>query len=180
MIKTKGPYNIHVISRNNVPVEDVCDAVAEHNSIDWILNRFLITEEELFECLDTYVDLAERTQFQLELQCIADSEASDIYGIETASINDKMYFSVLVYGRLFFDIRNLQELFTYSLNLIIIESVMDLKESNKFEADPNSMHSVVLEEFKKSYGDIDETNIDHILTQLDHQSLMRQMKSVGN
>lgn len=176
MIKTKGPRNIHVISRNNVPVEDVCDSVAEHKTLEWIKNRYLITEDEIFECLDTYVDLAEKKPYHLELSCIADPNNADIYGIETSAINDKMYFSVLVYGRIFFDTKNLQELFTYALNLIIIESVMDLKQGEP--ADPNSMHSVVLEAFRDSYGIVDETNIDHILTQLDHQTLMRQMKSV--
>ena len=51
---------------------------------------------------------------------------------------------------------------------------MDLKHAEP--TDPDSMHSVVLDAFRKSYGIVDETNIDHILTQLDHQSLMRQMK----
>jgi hypothetical protein len=86
-----------------------------------------------------------------------------------------MYFSVLNYGRLFFDSSCLQELFTYSLNLIIIEAVLDLKEN--IESDPDSMHSIVLEAFKNSYGVVDASNIDHILEQLDHQSLMRQMKN---
>jgi hypothetical protein len=174
MIKTKGPLNIHVVARNNVPVDDVCDAVAEHKTLEWIQTRYMVTEDEVFECLDTYVDLTEKKSFHLELSCIADPENSNIYGIETSVINDKMYFSVLLYGRLFFETRNLQELFTYALNLIIIESVMDLKQAEP--TDPNSMHSVVLDAFRQSYGDIDETNIDHILTQLDHQTLMRQMK----
>jgi hypothetical protein len=89
-----------------------------------------------------------------------------------------MYFSVLIYGRLFFDIKQLQELFTYSLNLIIVETMIDLKE--KIDVDPDCMHGVVLEAFKYSYGEVNDTNIDHILTQLDHQSLMRMMKNDKN
>jgi hypothetical protein len=178
MIKTKGPTNTHVIARNNVPIHGVCDAVAEHKSLEWIMNRFLITEDELFECLDTYVDLAEKTQYVINLSCVADPVNSDIYGIETAEINDKMYFSILIYGRLFFDIKKLHELFTYTLNLIIVETMLDLKE--KIEVDPDCMHGTVLEAFRSSYGEIDETNIDHILTQLDHQSLMRMMKNDNN
>jgi hypothetical protein len=175
MIKTKGPKHIHVIDRNNVPVSEVCDAVADHKSIDWIKNRFMITDDEVFECLDTYVDLAEKKPFIIKLSCTADPDGSDIYGIETTEINDKMYFSVLNYGRIFFDSSCLQELFTYSLNLIIIEAVLDLKDN--VTQDPESMHSVVLDAFKDSYGGIDSSNIDHILDQLDHQSLMRQMKN---
>ena len=175
MIKTKGPYNIHVIARNNVPVNEVCDAIAEHKTLDWVKLRYMITEDEIFECLDTYVDLTEKKPFHLELSCIADPTNSNIYGIETSAINDKMYFSVLIYGRIFFDTRDIRELFTYALNLIIIEAVLDLKQGEP--TDPNSMHSVVLEAFRHSYGDIDESNIDHILTQLDHQTLMRQMKN---
>jgi hypothetical protein len=85
-----------------------------------------------------------------------------------------MYFSILNYGRIFFEADCLQELFTYSLNLIIIEAVLDLKDST--DNDPMSMHSVVLDAFRDSYGNIDSSNITHILEQLDHQSLMRQMK----
>ena len=178
MIKTKGPRHIHVIDRNNVPIVEVCDAVAEHKDLKWILNRFMITEDELFECLDTYVDLSEKTSLIIKLSCTADPDGSDIYGIETTEINDKMYFSILNYGRIFFDSSCLQELFTYSLNLIIIEAVMDFKDSSY--ADPESMHSVVFEAFKLSYGDVNAENIDHILEQLDHQSLMRQMKNAKN
>ena len=178
MIKTKGPHNIHVIARNNVPVNEICDAVAEHKNIEWIKSRYMITEDELFECLDTYVDLAEKSHFHLKLSCIADAGGTDIYGIETSEINDKMYFSILNYGRIFFETRNLQELFTYALNLIIIESVLDFKDNSV--TDPDSMHGVVFEAFKDTYGVIDDSNVDHILTQLDHQTLMRQMKSVKN
>lgn len=175
MIKTKGPRNIHVIDRNNVPISEVCDAVADHKLIDWIKHRFMLTDEEIFACLDTYVDLAEKTPLMIKLSCAADPDMTDIYGIETTEINDKMYFSILNYGRLFFDISCLQELFTYSLNLIIIEAVLDFKDN--VAADPASMHSVVLESFRSSYGEIDASNISHILEQLDHQSLMRQMKN---
>jgi len=69
----------------------------------------------------------------------------------------------------------LQELFTYALNLVIIEAVLDLKENIKVDED--SMHGVVLNAFKQSYGDVDQTNIDHVLTQLDHNALMRMMKN---
>jgi hypothetical protein len=86
-----------------------------------------------------------------------------------------MYFSILIYGRLFFEIESLQELFTYALNLVIIEAVLDLKEN--IVADEDSMHGVVLDAFKKSYGEIDQTNIDHVLNQLDHNALMRMMKN---
>jgi hypothetical protein len=175
MIKTKGPRHIHVIDRNNVPVHEICDAVAEHKSIDWIKARYAVTDDEVFECLDTYVDLSEKLKFVIKLSCTADPDGSDIYGIETTEINDKMYFSVLNYGRMFFDSSCLQELFTYSLNLIIIEAVLDLKDNA--DIDPESMHSVVLEAFKQSYGPVDSSNIDHVLEQLDHQSLMRQMKN---
>jgi hypothetical protein len=174
MIKTKGPHNIHVIDRNNVPISEVCDSVADHKSIDWIKNRFLVTDDEVFECLDTYVDLTDKTPFVIKLNCTADPNGSDIYGIETTEINDKMYFSILNYGRIFLEADCLQELFTYSLNLIIIEAVLDLKDST--DNDPMSMHSVVLDAFRDSYGNIDSSNITHILEQLDHQSLMRQMK----
>jgi hypothetical protein len=43
--------------------------------------------------------------------------------------------------------------------------------------DADSMHGVVLAAFKQSYGDIDHTNIDHVLSQLDHTTLMKMMKN---
>ena len=175
MIKTKGPRNIHVIARNNVPVSDICDCVAEHKPLDWIMSRYLVTEDEVFECIDAYIDFAEKKPYMLELRCAADPDDANIHGIETSQINDKMYFSILTYGRLFFDIKPLQDLFTYALNLVIIESVLDLKENVVVDAD--SMHGVVLAAFKQSYGDIDHTNIDHVLSQLDHTTLMKMMKN---
>ena len=56
MINTKGPRNIHVVARNNVPVSDICDCVAEHKPLDWIMSRYLVTEDEVFECIDAYID----------------------------------------------------------------------------------------------------------------------------
>jgi len=178
MIKTKGPMNTLVLARNNVPIDDVCDAVASHKTLDWVMDRYLISKDEIFECLDTYVDLKEKNSFLIKLGCVADSIARDIYGIETQEINDKTYFSVLLYGKLFFDLECLHELFTYSLNLIIIEAILDLKEH--VEIDPESMHGVVLNAFIDSYGEVNESNIEHILTQLDHVSLMRMMKNDKN
>lgn len=174
MITTKGPANTLVLARNNVPVYDVCNDAAEHMDFDRIKNRYLISEEELFECLDAYVDLAESNSYSLTLECIADGVARDIYGIETVAINDKLYFSILLYGKLFFNFDTLHNLYTYTLNLIIIESVLDLKENS--DIDPASMHGVVLDAFIQTYGEIDHTNVDHVLSQLDHQKLMGQVK----
>jgi hypothetical protein len=175
MITTKGPRNIHVVARNNVPVSDICDCVAEHKPLDWIMGRYLVTEDEVFECIDAYIDFTEKKPYMLKLRCAADPDDTNIHGIETSEINDKMYFSILTYVILFFDIKPLQDLFTYALNLVIIESVLDLKENVVVDAD--SMHGVVLAAFKQSYGDIDHTNIDHVLLQLDHTTLMKMMKN---
>jgi hypothetical protein len=93
------------------------------------MGRYLVTEDEVFECIDAYIDFTEKKPYMLKLRCAADPDDANIHGIETSEINDKMYFSILTYGRLFFDIKPLQDLFTYALNLVIIESVLDLKEN---------------------------------------------------
>ena len=64
---------------------------------------------------------------------------------------------------------------TYALNLVIIETVLDLKAN--IVVDEDCMHGVVLAAFKQSYGHIDHTNIDHVLSQLDHITLMKMMKN---
>jgi hypothetical protein len=122
-----------------------------------------------------YIDFTEKKPYMLKLRCTAEPDEANIHGIETSEINDKMYFSILTYGRLFFDIKPLQDLFTYALNLVIIETVLDLKAN--IVVDEDCMHGVVLAAFKQSYGHIDHTNIDHVLSQLDHITLMKMMKN---
>ncbi len=179
-IVTKGPFNVYVIERNSVPVVDVCDHVSDHKTIEWLQTRYNITLDEIFECLDMFLDLTDKQEFKIDIECYKDNETNKIFGIETKGINDKSYFSVLTYGRIFFpDILDFKTLYVYSLNLIIIEALISIKENSNFESEEN-IHSAVLNAFIKSYGPIDSNLVEEMLNQLDYNDILDKINHDKN
>lgn len=179
-IITKGPQNVYVIERNSVPIVDVCDHISDHKTVSWLRTRYNITVDEIFECLDTFIDLTDKQEFKIDIACYKDEETKKIFGIETKGINDKAYFSILSYGRIFFpDITEFEALYVHSLNLIIIEALISVKDdTDMFDVD--NIHSAVLNSFIRSYGELDNNLIDDMLNQLDYNNILSKINHAKN
>ena len=51
-IETRGHSNTLVVLPSAVPVEQITDAVIDRNNLDWICNRFPVSVDDVFECID--------------------------------------------------------------------------------------------------------------------------------
>lgn len=179
-IITKGPQSVYVIERNSVPIVDVCDHISDHKTVSWLQKRYNITVDEIFECLDTFIDLTDKQEFKIDIVCYKDEETKKIFGIETKGINDKAYFSILTYGRIFFpDIVEFETLYVHSLNLIIIESLISAKD-NVDMLDVDNIHTAVFKSFVKSFGSVDIKLIDDMLNQLDYNNILSKINHAKN
>jgi len=178
-VVTKGPRNIFVIERNSVPVKDVCDAVAEHKTLNWLQQRFGVRIDEVFECLDTYVDISEKDNKNVLSLAIYRDEQQKLVGIDTVAINDRVYFAVLCYGSMFFnDITCFNELFTRSLKVIAVECLMDIRDGVSYDhTDRNFVHSIVLTALEQSTGiKFEKHNVEEMLRDLDHEAILESIK----
>lgn len=177
-IVTKGPRNMFVIERNNVPVKDICDSVAEHKTLSWLQQRYGVQRGEVFECLDAYVDMSDDDNNNLLALAVYRDDQQKLAGIETVAINDRVYFAVLCYGTMFYPhIDCFNELFAASLNLIVVESLLDVKSGIAEEyTDRSFIHSVVLTALEKSTGvTVDQHNVDQLLQDLDYETVLREL-----
>jgi hypothetical protein len=179
-IVARGPANILVIQRNGVPLKEICDAVAEHKLMSWIKTRYNITNDELFDCLDTYADLLEKhNQNALTLEVIFNVN-NRIAAIETMGINDRMYFSVLCYSRkLFPNLDSFKNLYVKGMKLIIVEVLMDVKHDLRANIENRPfMHGVALAALEKAIErTVDHTNVQDILDDLDYMSVLEEVSS---
>lgn len=178
-IVTRGPRSILVIERNAVPVQDVCDAVAEHKTLEWLQQRYSLHADEVFDCLDAYVDMSEKHNKNMLSLAVYRDEAQRIAGIDTVAINDRVYFATLLYGRtLFPDVDNLGDLFLRALNVIIIECLMDIKDGVANDGPSRYfVHDVVLAALEQTTSlKFDQTNAETMLEELDYKTVLGEIK----
>jgi hypothetical protein len=177
-IVARGPRNILVIERNSVPVKDVCDSVAEHKTLSWLRQRYNVHPDEVFECLDTYVDMSEKGNKNVLSLAVFRDDQQKIAGIETVSINDRVYFAMLSYGRMFFPtVDNFNELFARTLTVVIIECLMDIKDGVPADNDGRYfIHDVVINALQKATSlKFDQNNVDSVLEDLDYRSVLKEI-----
>lgn len=180
-VSARGPRNILVLDRTNVPVMEVCDAVAEHKTFDWIKTRYPITDNEIFECLETFVDVTRPNKNdKLELRSVPDDD-EDGFEIEAAAITDRIYFLIVTYAKaMVTDCNNIYDLFRYGLEIIISESLNDVKNGHRsFEA--SEIHDIVFTAFEKMHQKNTGSDITDAVNQFkisdDLEQVLKNVKS---
>ena len=183
MISTRGPDNIIVLDRTRVPVDEICEAVADHKPMTWIKNRYPITDEEIFQCLETFIDMTVPVRGdRLELRLLKSSSPSRLFDMETVVISDRVYFAILSYARVLApQCLDVHLLYRIGIESILVECFMDIKD-NKFNLDEaDGLYRVVFEAFKKIYNSV-EANIDQLLEQFskEHKEHLEVIKRAKN
>ena len=56
-IETRGNLNTLVLTGSAVPINEVANHIVDRKGLDWICNRYPISVDEVFECIDTIADL---------------------------------------------------------------------------------------------------------------------------
>lgn len=167
MIGARGPKNTLVLERNCVAVNDICAAVINDDIPDRITERFPVTEEEIFECIDAYIDMRGPTEndfveFEWDNMHGQDNEI-DI-DVTTTGISDWVYLSVLTYGKAFSPTeRRFPELYARGLESIFTDCLEDIQSGNRQFEDVSKVHEIIFSSFEKVYKPVDAQRASELL-----------------
>tara|TARA_B110000444_G_scaffold14259_1_gene12207 strand:- start:8520 stop:9044 length:525 start_codon:yes stop_codon:yes gene_type:complete len=163
-IQSRGPNHILVLERSAVPVNDIADMVCSRQEIALIIKKFPVIEEEIFECLDAWVDTRDASEndyikFDVEF-------ANGDLDVMTMGISDWMYLSLVVQGRVYFPTEsNLEKLFMLGMEQVITDCLMDIRDGNT-NYEMNELHRIVWDEFERTYGPVSEEKSAELLLSL--------------
>lgn len=183
MISSRGPENIIVIDRNQVPVDEVCEAVADHKTMEWIKRKYPITDEEIFQCLEAFIDMTLPVRGDvLELKLLASSSNARMFDMKTEAISDRVYFAILSYARVLApQCLDVHLLYRIGIESILVECFMDIKSGTFDPTTADGLYQIVFEAFKKIYDSV-EDNIDTLLEQFskEHKAHLEAVKRTKN
>lgn len=166
MIAGRGPQNVLVVDRTCVPVWEVCDQAIEHGSVEQLLTRFNITEQEIFECFDAFSDLNGPTAndfIEYEVAEDADIDAWDL-DVFTAAVSDWVFLTVVTYGRTIQEAEtDLSKLFTIGLAEIFRDCLSDVSEGHFATGDISAVHEIVFMSYQKQVKEISSADATRIL-----------------
>lgn len=172
-IVARGPRNLLTLESSGILVKEIWDAVAEHKDVHWLMNRYPITEHEIFECIDALIDLTEPHEHDfIELKCTNNGSSLNDIEIETVGITDRIFFSLVSYGKSFNnDILDIQTLFVEGLMMVISECLADIKlgENDYLNSD---LHVKVYNAFIDAYSKVG--SVDEIIKVLDTNTLFKR------
>ena len=162
-IETRGHDNILVVSGSAVPVEDIANSVIERKKLDWICNRFPVTVDEVFECIDTIADNAPSASFKGGITLYNTGSPDDMQ-IETISVNDTVYFSLISYGHTL-DPAGLDFDIIYNKGLVgVIKDIYTDLAQNADYFESSDLHSCVYDSILAEIGHVDAAQVLESLT----------------
>jgi hypothetical protein len=164
-ISARGPKNHLVLERTGVLIKEIWDAVADHKDIDWLTQRYPVTADEVFECMDALVDLTDDDDKDfIKLNC-TNGSSFETLELEAVGITDRVFFSVVGYGKaLNSESTDIQDLFSYGLMLIINDCLADIK-SGVSDYKNSHLHNLVYNAFVDAYSQI--APVDSIMDIID-------------
>lgn len=117
--------NIPILSGSTVPVKEICDHIAEQKSIEYLLKRYPISAEDVFECLTMVTNQTEICEdkdfilFEREKQTLS-------FGIK--AITDLAMYNLIVFGRANHpEIEDFDQLLTKAVVQILEECLADIE-----------------------------------------------------
>ena len=172
-IVARGPRNLLTLESSGILVKEIWDAVAEHKDVEWLMNRYPITEHEIFECIDALIDLTEPHDHDfIQLRCTRGGTAIADIDIETVGITDRIFFSLVSYGKTFnYDVIDIQHLFVEGLIMVISECLADIKQGANDYLN-SDLHTKVYNAFIEAYSKVG--SVDEILEVLDTNTLFKR------
>jgi len=163
-IESRGPGNVLVLERSAVPVNDVCDLVCSRQELATILRKFPISEIEVFECLDAWVDTRDASENDY-IKFDVEFNEGDL-NVMTMGISDWMYLSLVVQGRVYFaDVNDLEKLFTLGMEQVITDCLMDIRDGNT-NYEMNELHRLIWDEFERTWGPVSVEKSKELLLSL--------------
>lgn len=175
MISARGPQNILVLDSVGVPIAEVCDAVLRLEYLDKVMTKYMISEDEVFQAIDTLCDMNPRTENDFVKFRIDHEDNGDI-GVETDGLSDWVYLKIITYGRMLMPQETrFRTIYAYGMETLMVDILTDLKtHSTDFEH--SEIHDLVHKSFIEAFGPIKQEDIDMLLGTL-HQD--EQMSNPG-
>ena len=158
MLDTRGHLNTVVVLPGAVPVEQICNAVVDRKNLDWICNKYPVTVEDVFDCIDYIADTSKPSTFVRGITFLNSGDGVD-FDIETISVNDTVFFAMISFGHgikpeaLAFD-----EIYNVGLVQVIKDIYTDLAQDAKY-FESSDLHNAVHEALREEIGDVDPQQI---------------------
>ena len=162
MISTRGPNNILVLDSVGVPIEEVANSVLRLEFMDKVTNKYLISQEEVYQSIETLVDTTPMSENDF-IEFRIDRENNGDIGVETNGLSDWVYFSVLSYGRMLMpNEQRFRTVYAYGMESIMVDILTDLK-THKNDYENSDIHRLIYHSFIDAYGPIKQEEIDMLL-----------------
>ena len=160
-ISTRGPRNIMVLDRNCVPVNSICDQLCIGTETKVIQRRFAITVDEIYSCVDAWVDTRICTEQDFIKLSVFSNEGE--FDVSTTGITDYVFLSLLALGRLTHpEVNNASMLHAFGLESIITDCCFDIVSGNT-HYEMSELHDIVFQEFSRHYGAVDKSSAKELL-----------------
>ena len=154
-LETRG-NNVVVTSGNGVLVSDIADSLIDGKEFTWMMNRFPVSYEELWEVIDFYAEKVPTRDDNFELHNLGTDTDIDI---EVSKVSDHMFFALVAFGKVFVpQSDDLKYLFSRGLEMTIIEVCEELLETGSIDGTSN-MHSIVHNELTNVIGQFDPSEV---------------------
>ena len=136
-----------VVSKKSILVRQVTTSICDRQPMDWLLKRYPLTKEDIFECIDTISDLDDFDNSQ-HIKIVNDGDAQDIQ-LRTTAISDIMFLKLIAFGRIFSPkVDNIDDLYNIGFKQVAIECYTDLVEGN-LDFENSELHDIVFQAFDK-------------------------------
>jgi uncharacterized protein (DUF433 family) len=153
MIESRGHDGIPVTSNRGVMVSEIGNAIIMYKSLDWICQRFPITEDEVFEVIDYYADTLEETINHKSIKFRNHGTAEDI-DLETRMITDGVFYKVVQYGKIMYpEYTEFDDLYSNGLSALIADVYYDL-ERGVFDFETSPVHNAIYTGVRNELGDL--------------------------
>lgn len=157
-IETRGRSNTLVVLPSAVPVEQITDAVIDRNNLDWICNRFPVSVDDVFECIDVMADSAKPKHFKGGITLLNTGSDVDL-DIQTVSVNDTVFFSMISFGHsLKPEALDFDQIYNIGLVQVIRDIYTDLSQE-QYHFESSDLHSTVYDALLAEVGDQDPHQI---------------------
>ena len=163
----KGPKDVLVLERTNIPVNDICNALCERKNFSQIQQSYPVSLEEIIECIDmfaTHCGPLERDFISFD--CSQDESNPRNIMVDIDSISEWVFLSIIDEGIQDQGINDdVGKLIAAGITSLLKDAVSDTLNL----ADPRHrgpLHNLVIPSFEEAFQKITIDNVDEIIAYL--------------
>lgn len=168
MISSRGPNHVLVVDRTCVPVFEICDAIIHEPELDVIIQKYQVSVDEVFECIEVFADLAgpSKNDF-IELVKVDPADDDADIDIETAAVSDWVFLTLVHFGKdETTSTQNFRYLFAFGLRAVILDCVKEIY-SGYDDFKQSEIHNICYQAFIDTYGEITKEDAANLLEIID-------------